>query len=207
MGDSGCLIAFEGVEGAGKSTQLRLTAAALRASAVSVVETREPGGTPLGAEVRRIVMHAPTSVPTPCAELFLYLADRAQHVAEIIRPAIARGAVVLTDRFSASTIAYQGYARQLDVTMVTQLDAVARSGVSPALTVLLDCPVAMGLQRARGNDRFHREEQAFHERVRAAFLQFAAQSPERYCVVDATLQTAEVQRRVLAAVRRCLSLD
>ena len=201
----GRLIAFEGVEGAGKSTQLRLVAATLRERDIPVVETREPGGTPLGAELRRVLMHLPDAVPTPQAELLLYLADRAQHVAEVIRPALARGAVVLTDRFSASTIAYQGYARQLDVALVQQLDAVARDGVSPALTVLLDCPVALGLQRARGDDRFHRETLGFHERVRAAFLQFAAQSPELYCVVDATLPAEAVQQQVLAAVQRCLN--
>ena len=201
----GRLIAFEGVEGAGKSTQLRLVAATLRERDIPVVETREPGGTPLGAELRRVLMHLPDAVPTPQAELLLYLADRAQHVAEVIRPALARGAVVLTDRFSASTIAYQGYARQLDVALVQQLDAVARDGVSPALTVLLDCPVALGLQRARGDDRFHRETLAFHERVRAAFLQLAAQSPELYGVVDATLPAEAVQQQVLAAVQRCLN--
>jgi len=201
----GRLIAFEGVEGAGKSTQLRLVAATLRERDIPVVETREPGGTPLGAELRRVLMHLPDAVPTPQAELLLYLADRAQHVAEVIRPALARGAVVLTDRFSASTIAYQGYARQLDVALVQQLDAVARDGVSPALTVLLDCPVALGLQRARGDDRFHRETLAFHERVRAAFLQFAAESPELYWVVDATLPPDQVQQLVLAAVQRCLN--
>jgi dTMP kinase len=205
LGEAGCLIAFEGIEGAGKSTQLRLLAAALRARGIAAVETREPGGTALGVEVRRILMHLRDTVPTPSAELLLYLADRAQHLAEVIRPAIGRGAVVLTDRFSASTIAYQGYARQLDVEMVTHLDAIVRDGVVPALTVLLDCPVAVGLQRARGNDRFHREEQEFHERVRAAFLSFAARDPNGYCVIDATRPAEQVQQQVLAAVQECLN--
>ena len=149
MGERGCLIAFEGIEGAGKSTQVRLTADALHQRGVRVVETREPGGTALGSELRHVLMHRFDTVPTPLTELLLYLADRAQHLSEVIVPAVAAGAVVLTDRFSASTIAYQGYARGLDVATVTQLDAIVRDGVTPALTVLLDCPVSHGLQRAR----------------------------------------------------------
>lgn len=205
MGERGFLIAFEGIEGAGKSTQLRLAAAALRQRGVRVVETREPGGTALGRELRRILMHLPEAVPSPLAELLLYLADRAQHLSEVILPAISSGAVVLTDRFSASTIAYQGYSRGLDIAMVTDLDAIVRAGVSPALTVLLDCPVSQGLQRARGDDRFHREDETFHERVRAAFLLLAQQNSDRSCVVDASQPADAVHRQVLAALERCLS--
>lgn len=204
MPDPGRLIAFEGVEGAGKSTQLQLAAASLRRGGFTVVETREPGGTQLGAELRRLVMEPRETPPLPLTELFLYLADRAQHVGEVIRPALAAGAVVLTDRFSASTIAYQGHARRLDLETVLQLDAVARQGISPALTVLLDCPVEIGLPRARGDDRFHREEQEFHTRVRAAFLGFARAEPDRYCVVDATAGPDVVAGRVLDAVLSCL---
>ena len=207
MDESGCLIAFEGVEGAGKSTQLHLTAATLRLRGFAVVETREPGGTALGVELRRLLMHQPDSPPAPMTELLLYLADRVQHIAEVIRPALARGEVVLTDRFSASTIAYQGFARQLDVDTVVRLDAIARQGIVPALTVLLDCPVTIGLRRARGDDRFHREDEAFHARVRAAFLRFAHEAPERYRVIDATRSCDEVQAQVLAAVLQCLKLQ
>lgn len=201
----GCLIAFEGIEGAGKSTHLHATATALRQRGVTVVETREPGGTPLGVELRRLVMDHPAP-PAPLTELLLYLADRAQHVSELIVPALARGEIVLTDRFSASTIAYQGYARGLDLQLVTRLDAVARQGVTPTLTVLLECPVAVGLQRARGNDRFHQEEQAFHERVRAGFLSLARQEPDRYCVVDATQPSERVEHAAITAVLQCLKL-
>jgi dTMP kinase len=203
LSDAGCLIAFEGVEGAGKSTHLRLAAQSLREQGVRVVETREPGGTPLGAELRGLLMDQPQA-PAPWTELLLYLADRAQHLAEVIRPALARGDVVLTDRFSASTIAYQGYARQLDLETVTRLDAIVRQGVSPRLTVLLDCPVAVGLRRARGDDRFHREDTAFHERVRAAFLTLARHEPDRYCVIDGSGASEQVQQQVLAAVMQCL---
>jgi len=207
LGETGCLIAFEGGEGAGKSTQLQATAAALRQRGVTVVETREPGGTALGAELRRLLMHWPGSPPAAITELLLYLADRAQHLAEVIRPALARGDVVLTDRFSASTIAYQGFARQLDVETVVRLDASVRQGITPTLTLLLDCPVSVGLRRARGDDRFHREDEEFHARVRAAFLRFADEAPERYRVIDATCPADAVQAQVLATVLRCLNLQ
>jgi dTMP kinase len=205
LAERGCLIAFEGIEGAGKSTQIRRVAAVLSARSVAVVETREPGGTAVGTEVRRILMQLSETPPTPLAELLLYLADRAQHVAQVIAPAIASGQVVLTDRFSASTIAYQGYARRLDLAMVTRVDAIARQGVAPALTVLLDCPVEMGLKRARGDDRFHREEQEFHERVRAGFLSLAREDWDRYCVIDATAPPEEIERQAVAAVMQCLN--
>lgn len=207
MAERGRLIAFEGIEGAGKSTQIRLTAAALRARGVGVVQTREPGGTAFGVEARRLLMHTPESAPTPLAELFLYLADRAQHVSQIIAPALADNQVVLTDRFSASTIAYQGYARGLDRETVTRLDAIARQGVAPALTLLLDCPVEVGLTRARGDDRFHREEEQFHQRVRAGFLSLAREHHDRYCLIDATAPREQVQEQVLAAVTQCLNLS
>ena len=204
--EPGCLIALEGVEGAGKSTHVRGLGAALRECGVAVLETHEPGGTPFGAELRRLLMHVHEAPPTPMAELLLYLADRAQHVSQVIAPAMASGVVVLTDRFSASTIAYQGCARQLDVAMVTRLDAIARQGVSPALTVLLDCPVEIGLRRARGDDRFHRQDCEFHQRVRAGFLSLARANSDRYCVIDATAPPEQVQQEILAAVTRCLNL-
>lgn len=201
----GCLIAFEGIEGAGKSSQVHLVATALRRRGWSVVETREPGGTTLGSELRRLVMHAEHTAPVPLAELLLYLADRAQHLAEVLEPALVRGDVVITDRFSASTIAYQGYARGLDVDIVTQLDGIVRNGIAPTLTVLFDCPVEIGLRRARVDDRFHREEREFHERVRTAFLSFARADPGRYCVVDASAPAERVTEEALTGVLQCLN--
>lgn len=202
----GCLIAFEGPEGAGKSTQLQRLAAALRAEGRRVETTAEPGGTVLGRELRQLLLHARESVPVPLAELFLYLADRAQHVQQLIAPAIAAGAVVLTDRFSASTIAYQGYGRGLDLDQVTRSDAWARGGLAPCLTVLLDLPVRIGLQRARGeDDRFHAEEEAFHERVRAGFHALAAADPAAWCTIDSTQPAETVHAVALAAVRAALS--
>ena len=201
----GYLIAFEGTEGTGKSTQLRLVADALRRDGRTVRETREPGGTPIGIEIRRVVMHYDGDPPTPLTELLLYLADRAQHVAQVIRPALAAGDVVLTDRFSASTIAYQGYGRELDLAMVTELDARARGGLTPDLTILLDCPVEIGLQRARGDDRFHRADLAFHRRVRHGFDEIAAGDSQRFHRVDATRPTEAVAADILNAVTALVS--
>lgn len=204
MSERGRLIAFEGIEGAGKSTQIKRAAAALRDTGLTVVETREPGGTALGKEIRRLVMSPRSSPPTPAAELLLYLADREQHLHEVVRPAIERGEVVLTDRFSDSTLAYQGFARGLDVDMVGRLDAIVRRGLTPDLTVLFDCPVELGLGRARGDDRFHREEAAFHDRVREGLLTLARRAPQRYVVIDATRPAAAVSEEVVAAVLGCV---
>lgn len=207
----GKLIVFEGGEGAGKSTQIRFVAERLRESGHEVLETREPGGTELGAQLRQLVMTAEGTPPVPLVELLLYVADRAQHVAQKIRPALHSGSIVLCDRFSASTIAYQGYARGLDLPLILQLDALARDGIEPDLTVLLDCPVTIGLSRARGSDRFHREERQFHERVHAAFLSFAKQDQEsgrhRYHVVDSTLPREQVSEQVMMGVLRCLATN
>jgi dTMP kinase len=197
----GCLIAFEGTEGAGKSTQLRLAALALRREGYRVEETFEPGGTLLGHKLRELLLHSRDTAPLPLAELFLYLADRVQHIGEIIVPAIEAGAIVLTDRFSASTIAYQGYGRGLDLALVTQADVWARGGVDPRLTVLLDCPVRIGLQRAHGHDRFHAEVESFHERVRQGFAAQVAAHPAAWHVVDATQPQEQVHAQVVAAVR------
>lgn len=195
----GYLIAFEGTEGTGKSTQVRLAAAALRRAGRQVRETREPGGTLIGAEIRRLVMHFDGETPAPMTELLLYLADRAQHIDHVIRPALAAGEIVLTDRFSASTIAYQGYGRECDLAVVTQLEARARDGISPDLTLLLDCPTEIGLCRARGDDRFHRADIAFHERVRRGFHQLAA-NDSRVRIIDVTRPAEAVATDVLNAI-------
>jgi dTMP kinase len=203
MSSPGRLIAFEGTEGAGKSTQISRAAEVLRRDGHRVEVTLEPGGTALGKALRNLLLHG-DDAPRPLAELFLYLADRAQHVAQVIEPALAAGAVVITDRFSASTIAYQGYARGLDLDAVTRADAWARGRLTPDLTVLLDCPVRVGLQRARGIDRFHAEMEGFHERVRQGFHAQAAADPNRWRVIDATLPEDVVHEQVLAAIRACV---
>ncbi len=205
--DRGRLIVFEGVEGAGKSTHLQRTAAALRARGWAVVETAEPGGTAVGQRIRALLMDNTSVAPAPWTELFLYLADRAEHVATCVGPALARGELVLCDRFSPSTLAYQGYGRGLDLRLVRQLDEIARQGVQPDLVILLDCPVEVGLERAGRDDRFHRESVAFHEKVRAGFLALAREAPNRFVVIDTCAPLEGVHDQILAAVSRCLGLD
>jgi dTMP kinase len=201
----GCLIAFEGIEGAGKSTQMQRAAAVLRNGGPRVELTAEPGGTALGRPLRDLLLHAGETTPVPMAELFLYLADRAQHIEQVIAPALAAGALVLTDRFSASTIAYQSYGRGLDLEVVTRADAWARGGVRPQLSLLLDCPVRVGLQRARGHDRFHAELEAFHERVRHGFHAQVAAEPAAWQVIDASQPEPAVHEQVMAAIRALVS--
>jgi dTMP kinase len=202
-------ITFEGIEGSGKSTQLRALASRLRESGRVVVETREPGGTPAGAALRSLLLAAEPVPLTPRAELFLYCADRTQHVSQVIRPALAAGRVVLCDRFSDSTIAYQGYGRGLDLAMLRALDAQARDGVWPHLTFLFDCPAAEGLARARGRsrsgDRFEGEALEFHERVRAGFQTLAREEPARFCVLDTGEPIEHVHRRVVDETERRLT--
>ena len=201
-------ITFEGIEGAGKSTHLRRLADHLRGAGHAVVETCEPGDTAAGQAIRRLLLGAERVPLTPLAELFLYCADRTEHVDEVVRPALASGRTVLCDRFSDSTLAYQGHGRGLDLDAVRALDARARAGLWPALTFLLDCPVEEGLARTRrrstAGDRFEREAIAFHERVRAGFLALAAAEPGRVCVLDAAAPLEVVCARVIAEATRRL---
>ncbi len=195
----GLLIAFEGVEGAGKSTQIEAVARVLRSRGYPVRTTFEPGATALGASIRSLVMEPDGAPVSPMAEMLLYLADRAQHIEEVIRPALQRGEVVLCDRFSGSTIAYQGYGRGLDVDLVVQFDAAVRSEIAPALTILLDCPVDEGLRRASGNDRLRRENLGFHQRVRDGFHRLARTQPN-WIVVRSAPPVENVTGLVVEAV-------
>jgi dTMP kinase len=201
-------VTFEGIEGSGKSTHAHRLAAHLRGRGRAVVETREPGGTAAGAALRALLLGAAAVPLTPLAELLLYCADRAQHVSEVVRPALDAGRIVVSDRFNDSTLAYQGYGRGLDLGLVRGLDERARDGVLPTLTFLLDCPVETGLARARGRagagDRFEREVVDFHERVRAGFRALAGTEPWRYCVVDATGRVDEVHAVIVAETERRL---
>jgi dTMP kinase len=196
-------ITFEGIEGSGKSSHARTLAATLRDRGHAVVETREPGGTPAGAAIRSLLLGAEATPLTGLAELFLYCADRTQHVEQVIRPALAEGRIVVCDRFSDSTVAYQGYGRGLDLAAVRGLDAQARGGLVPSLTFLLDCPVETGLARARAragsDDRYEREAVAFHERIRAGFHALAKEAPARIVLVDSTAPPVKVAGHVLAA--------
>jgi dTMP kinase len=193
---TGLFVAFEGGEGVGKSTQVRLAATWLRERGHDVVETREPGGTLLGVQLRRLVLD-PNSSLTPRAEALLYAADRAQHVDTVIRPALEAGRVVLTDRYVDSTLAYQGAGRGLPDART--LTAWATGGLLPDLTVLLDLDPAAGLARAGARsapDRMEADSLAFHQAVRAGFLTLAAEAPQRYAVIDAGRPADDVAQSV-----------
>jgi dTMP kinase len=198
---AGVFVSFEGGDGVGKSTQLRLLADWLAGRGRDVVTTREPGGTPLGVELRRVVMHGDHVAPR--AEALIYAADRAHHVATVIRPALERGAVVLTDRFLDSSVAYQGVGRELGAEAVERINLWGVEGLLPDLTVLLDLDPRVGLSRLTGApDRLERAGVEFHERTRRAFLDRAAADPGRWLVVDAARSAeaiaATVRERVAA---------
>jgi dTMP kinase len=201
-------VTFEGIEGSGKSSHARTLAETLRSAGRVVVETREPGGTPAGAAIRALLLGAEVTPLSAQTELFLVCADRAQHVSQVIRPALADGRVVVCDRFSDSTLAYQGYGRGLDLAVVRALDAEARGGLAPALTFLLDCPVDVGLGRAKARagaadriDRFEREAVTFHQRIRDGFLALAAEARDRIVVIDSTADPAVASEHILAVTR------
>lgn len=205
---AGRFVVFEGGEGSGKSTQCARLAAHLNAQGHDVVVTREPGGTDLGRTVRSVLLDHREQAVDPRAEALLYAADRAQHVAELIAPALGRGAVVVSDRYVDSSLAYQGAGRALDAADVAALSAWATGGLTPALTVVLDLPPAEGLLRAGRvgvADRLESEPLAFHERVRDGFLALAAQDPSRYLVLDATQGPDAVAAEVAGAVDAVLA--
>jgi len=191
----GVFVVFEGGEGAGKSTQVSLLADALRAKDRDVVVTREPGATDVGARIRGLVLDQ-GDAPSPRAEALLYAADRAHHVATVVRPALARGAVVISDRYVDSSLAYQGAGRTLPVQEISWLSSWATGGLKPDLVVLLDVDPTVGLgrvdSRGGGADRLESESRSFHERVRYAFLDLAAADPKRYLVLDAARPPAEI---------------
>jgi dTMP kinase len=191
----GIFVVFEGGEGAGKSTQVTRLAEALQASGHEVVVTREPGATDVGARIRGLLLD-PDESPSPRAEALLYAADRAHHVATVVRPALARGAVVISDRYVDSSLAYQGAGRTLPVPEISWLSSWATGGLKPDLVVLLDVDPGVGLSRVEGRglgtDRLESESRSFHDRVRYAFLDLAAADPKRYLVLDAARPAEEI---------------
>ncbi len=201
----GCLIVFEGPEGAGKSTQIERLTRRLRDAEVPVTATREPGGTATGDAIRDILLHADLAIE-PLVEFLLYSASRAQHVRERIRPALERGEVVVSDRFAGASVAYQGYGRGLDLEFIEALNRRATDGLEPDLTILLDLDPAEGLRRvgARGaHDRLERAGLAFHQRVREGFLTQARHSAS-WLVLDASQDPDRTAAAVWEAVRqRC----
>jgi dTMP kinase len=201
-GQGGLFIAFEGGEGAGKSTQARRLAEALTARGYDVVVTFEPGATTVGRAIREVLLDRANTHISPRAEAMLYAADRAQHVAETVRPALERGAIVVTDRYIDSSLAYQGAGRALEQAEVRELSQWASDGLTPDLTVVLDVDPVVGLQRTTGpGDRLEAEELDFHQRVRASFLEMARRGRDRYAVIDVTETAAdEVHAIVLERV-------
>lgn len=215
---SGLFITFEGGEGSGKTTQLKLLVNRIRTSGKEVIETRDPGGTAIGKEIRTLLLHSPLdtcgdrpgSVPIAAAtELLLYEASRAQLVRELIAPALARGTVVICDRFTDSTLAYQGFGRGIDFNMIQRLSRFSTDGLVPDLTLLLDLDPGIGLTRCRRGaiadastglstepscwDRIEAEPLDFHQRIRGGYLALAREDPDRIAVIDASLGVSEIE--------------
>jgi len=199
----GLFITLEGGEGAGKSTQLATARDWLEAQGRRVVVTREPGGTELGERIRAVLLHHGGEI-APETEVLLIFAARAEHLARVIRPALSTGAVVLCDRFTDATYAYQGGGRGLGQARIAELERWVQGDLRPDLTLLLDVPADLGRQRAADRstpDRFEREQQAFFERVRAAYLAGAAREPKRIRVIDAARSAAEVGAAIIDVLR------
>jgi dTMP kinase len=203
---TGAFITFEGIDGSGKSTQVRMLSSVLRLRGMDVVQTREPGGTPLGARLREALLDAQEQVD-PLAELLLYAADRAQHVRALLLPALAAGRVVLSDRYADATVAYQGAGRGFEPSLVTEVVGLATGGLKPDLTLLFDLSIAESSERSRlrttttgegeASDRLELEAENFHTRVRDAYLQIAAAEPERVRIINASLSVEEIHAHVL----------
>jgi dTMP kinase len=205
----GFFLAVEGIEGSGKTTQVARLDQRVRASGQNVVTTKEPGGTLLGDRIRAILLDPHEEGMDPLAELFLYAAARRQHVVELIRPSLERGAVVICDRFTDATLAYQGFGRLLELDRLRQINELATDGLRPDLTIILDASESFGLERARARNaaanlhhegRFEGEDLRFHRRVREGYLALAEAEPERYAVVDASGSIDEVFARMIDAL-------
>jgi dTMP kinase len=200
----GCFITFEGGEGAGKSTQIRRLAERLRAEARDVVLTREPGGSPGAESIRELLLNGAVDRWSPLTEALLMNAARRDHIERVIAPALARGAVVLCDRFADSTRAYQGAGGAVDLNVIAQLEAAVVGEMRPDLTLIFDLPVAEGLRRALsrngGEERFEAKGEAFHERLRAAYLDIARSEPDRCVVIDAAASLDAVEAAIAVAV-------
>ncbi len=201
-------ITFEGIDGSGKTTQLRLLSKWLREQGRETVEAVEPGGTAIGQQVRRILLDPANAEIQPRTELLLYFASRAQNVEQVIRPGLEAGRVVLCDRFTDSTLVYQGCGRGLDTKVILELDRIACQGLTPDITVLIDIDIATSLARAkRRNERTGRtearideESEAFHERVRQGYLGLAARERARFIVIDGCASAGDVATRIREAI-------
>jgi dTMP kinase len=201
-------ITFEGIEGCGKTTQIKRLAKRLQENGIRFISTLEPGGTRIGQDIRRLLLDSRNSHLSPMAELILYAADRAQHVEEIIRPALEQEKWVICDRFFDATVAYQGAGRGLDMDLIMTLNSKVTKGLRPDITLLLDCPPEMGIERALkrnnasmedGQDRFEREKMEFHTKVRNAYLEIS-RNEKRFSVINAALPEDKVEEEIFRVI-------
>lgn len=200
----GFFISFEGIEGTGKTTQARLLSERLVEKGYEVILTQEPGGTVIGNRIREILLHVEHREMSYMAELLLYNAARAQHLSEKIVPALNDGKVVITDRFTDSTVAYQGYGRGIDISLIMSIDSIATDGIKPHLTILFDLDVEAGLKRNRGInkvDRLELEDIEFHKKVREGYLHISEKEHERIKIVDASMPVEKISEKVWEIVK------
>ena len=209
----GIFITFEGPDGSGKSTQIQLLTEYLKANGYAVVTTREPGGTPIGDQIRAVLHDVENTAMVAEAEILLYSASRAQHVGQLIRPALEQGTVVLSDRYADSTMAYQGYGRGLDLMALRRITEFATGGLMPDLTIYLDCLVQEGLDRkqkalAQGKGEWNRLDQEaveFHRRVRQGYMALAAADPPRWLILDGQCSIDKIQKEIRQVVKDALA--
>ena len=208
MADRGLFITFEGTDGAGKTTQIQRLTADLRQASYEVCLTREPGGTPISEQIREMLLNPDHSEMAATTELLLYAASRAQHVSEVIKPALKAGKVVISSRFADATVVYQGYGRGLDLEKIHRLNRIATDGVTPDVTFVLDLPVEIGLQRAQkrrgGLDRLEREKIEFHRRLREGYQTIARQEPQRLKIIDAQVSPKRVYAQIQGLIQPLL---
>jgi dTMP kinase len=203
----GVLISFEGIEGSGKTTQARLLSEHLSRKGYTTVMTEEPGGTAIGLAIREVLLRVEHAGMSHLTELFLYYASRCQLITQVILPAVEKGRVVITDRFSDSTFAYQGYGRGMDLRVIKEVDDIATGGLKPDLTLLLDIDPERGLKRNKEvnkSDRIELEDIGFHNKVRSGYLAIADSNPQRIRVIDASTDIGEVRKEINAAVEELL---
>ena len=208
MTDRGLFITFEGTDGAGKTTQIQRLTADLRQTGYDVCLTREPGGTPISEQIRDMLLNPDHSEMAATTELLLYAASRAQHVSEVIKPALDAGKVVISSRFADATVVYQGYGRGLDLDRIHHLNRIATDGVTPDVTFVLDLPVEIGLQRVQnsrgGLDRLESEKIEFHRRLREGYQTIAQQEPQRLKIIDAKVSPKRVYAQIQAIIQPLL---
>ena len=208
MADRGLFITFEGTDGAGKTTQIQRLTADLREVGYDICLTREPGGTPISEQIRDMLLNPDHSEMAATTELLLYAASRAQHVSEVIKPALEAGKVVISSRFADAMVVYQGYGRGLDLERINRLNRIATEGVTPDVTFVLDLPVEIGLQRVQnsrgGLDRLEREKIEFHRRLREGYQTIARQEPQRLKIIDAQVSPEQVYVQIQEAIQPLL---